>query len=68
MTTENSGKSLLIVCYDWTLENVEKDFKTVASNLILFRDEIKSVPRGLEPFWWPWTSSPDEFDFLGNQP
>ena len=39
MATENSGKSLLIVRYDWTLENVEKDFKTVASNLILFRGE-----------------------------
>ena len=34
-----SGKSLLIVSYEWVLENVEKDLNTIASNLILFRGE-----------------------------
>ena len=39
MATQNPGESLLIVPYEWKLENVEKDFKTIASNLILFRGE-----------------------------
>ena len=39
MATQNSGKSILIVPYEWKLENVEKDFKTIVSNMILFRGE-----------------------------
>ena len=39
MASENSGKTFLIVPYEWILENVEKDFKTITSNLILFRGE-----------------------------
>ena len=39
MATQNLGESLLIVPYEWKLENVEKDFKTIASNLILFHGE-----------------------------
>ena len=33
------GNSLLIVPYEWKVENVEKDFKTISSNLILFGGE-----------------------------
>ena len=39
MATQNSGKSILIVPYEWKLENVQKDFKTIVSNMILFRGE-----------------------------
>ena len=42
VATENSGRSLLIVRYDWILKDLEKDLqsvKTITSNLILFRGE-----------------------------
>ena len=39
MATSNLAKSLMIVSYDWKLENVEKDFKTIASKMVLFGGE-----------------------------
>ena len=39
MGNVNPARSLLIVPYEWKLENAEKDFKTVSSKLILFRGE-----------------------------
>ena len=39
MATENLVKSLLIVSYESKAGNVEKDFKTISSNLILFGGE-----------------------------
>ena len=32
-------KMFMVVPYEWKVENVEKDFKTIASNLILFQGE-----------------------------
>ena len=44
MATVNSGNSLWIVPYEWKLENVDKDFKTIASKMILFdSDELFRV-------------------------
>ena len=39
LVISNLGKSVLIVPYEWKLENVEKDWKTISSNLILFGGE-----------------------------
>ena len=39
MAASNLSKSLLIVPYEWILENVEKDLNAIASNVILFRGE-----------------------------